>query len=90
MLDKLDRLDQLRPLRINDGLEPTGRLVFGNAFKVVLTHVDEPTGTADFGLFFRICTRVPFSGKTCTPYFIGPTPWLSVKENDLVIVGNGR
>ena len=75
---------------INDGLEPTGRLVFGNAFKVVLTHVDEPTGTADFGLFFRICTRVPFSGKTCTPYFIGPTPWLSVKENDLVIVGNGR
>ncbi|WP_193200527.1 hypothetical protein [Nostoc sp. MG11] len=76
--------------RVNGGKEPTGRLVYGNAFKVALTGINESTGTADFGLFFRICARPPFMQKTCTPYFIGPVPWFSVKENDLVIVGGGR
>ncbi|MBW4434324.1 MAG: hypothetical protein KME28_22065 [Pelatocladus maniniholoensis HA4357-MV3] len=75
---------------VNGGLEPTGRLVYGSAFKVVLTGVNESTGTADFGLFFRLCTHIPFSGKTCTPYFIGPVPWIPVKEKDLVIVGTGQ
>ncbi|MBC1237337.1 MULTISPECIES: hypothetical protein [Nostoc] len=75
---------------VNGGKEPTGRLVYGNAFKVVMTGANESTGTADFGLFFRICMRPPFMQKTCTPYFIGPVPWMSVRENDLVIVGTGR
>lgn len=75
---------------VNGGKEPTGRLVYGNAFKVVMTQTNESTGTADFGLFFRICMRPPFMQKTCTPYFIGPVPWMSVRENDLVIVGTGR
>ncbi|MBD2527323.1 hypothetical protein [Nostoc sp. FACHB-133] len=75
---------------VNGGFEPTGRLVYGSGFKVALTGVNESTGTADFGLFFRICARPPFMDKTCTPYFIGPIPWISTHENDLVIVGNGR
>ncbi|MBD2303393.1 hypothetical protein H6G80_33675 [Nostoc sp. FACHB-87] len=75
---------------VNDGKEPTGRLVYGNGFKVVLTNTNESTGTADFALYFRICARPPFLAKTCTPYFIGPVPWIPVKENDLVIVGTGR
>jgi hypothetical protein len=75
---------------VNNGLEPTGRLVYGSAFKVVLTGVEESTGTADFGLYFRFCTHIPFGGRTCTPYFIGPVPWISVKEKDLVVVGTGR
>lgn len=73
--------------RVNDGKEPTGRLVYNSAFKVVLTGIDESEGMADFGLFFRICANIPFSGKTCTPYFIGPVPWIPVKENELVVVG---
>ncbi|MFN6562419.1 MAG: hypothetical protein RMY28_021870 [Nostoc sp. ChiSLP01] len=76
--------------RVNGGKEPTGRLVYGSAFKVALTGIDESTGSADFGLFFRICVRPPFMQKTCTPYFIGPVPWFGVKENDLVIVGGGQ
>jgi hypothetical protein len=76
--------------RVNGGKEPTGRLVYGNAFKVALIGTNESKGTADFGLFFRICARPPFMQKTCTPYFIGPVPWFGVKENDLVIVGGGR
>lgn len=75
---------------VNGGKEPTGRLVYGSGFKVALTGVDESKGTADFGLFFRICVRPPFQAKTCTPYFIGPVPWLPVSENNLVIVGTGR
>ncbi|MCC5641021.1 hypothetical protein LC593_35380 [Nostoc sp. CHAB 5844] len=74
---------------VNGGKEPTGRLVYGNGFKVVLTNTNESTGTADFALYFRICVRPPFQPKTCTPYFIGPVPWIPVKENDLVIVGTG-
>ncbi len=72
---------------VNGGKEPTGRLVFGSAFKVVLTGTNESKGTADFGLYFRACVHLPFGGRTCTPYFIGPVPWLPVHENDLVIVG---
>ncbi|MBN3958753.1 hypothetical protein [Nostoc sp. NMS8] len=75
---------------VNGGKEPTGRLVYGSGFKVALTGVNESKGTADFGLFFRICARPPFQQKTCTPYFIGPVPWLPVSENDLVIVGSGQ
>ncbi|MBG1263162.1 hypothetical protein [Nostoc commune] len=75
---------------VNSGKEPTGRLVYGSGFKVALTGVNESFGTADFGLFFRICVRPPFMQKTCTPYFIGPVPWLGVKENGLVIVGSGQ
>ena len=75
---------------VNGGKEPTGRLVYGNAFKVILTGVSESKGTADFGLNFRICVRPPFMPKTCTPYFIGPIPWIPVNENNLVIVGTGQ
>ncbi|MHC5819249.1 MAG: hypothetical protein ACYT04_26060 [Nostoc sp.] len=74
---------------VNGGFEPTGRLVYGSAFKIVLTGVNESLGTADFGLFFRICVHPPFMQKTCTPYFIGPAPWIPVSENNLVIVGKG-
>ncbi|BAY14084.1 hypothetical protein NIES2098_72820 (plasmid) [Calothrix sp. NIES-2098] len=75
--------------RVNGGKEPTGRLVYGSGFKVVLTGVNESTGTANFGLFFRICVNFFGTGKSCTPYFIGPVPWVPVKENDLVILGKG-
>lgn len=75
---------------VNSGKEPTGRLVYGSGFKVALTGVNESKGTADFGLFFRICARPPFMQKTCTPYFIGPVPWIPVNENNLVIVGSGQ
>jgi hypothetical protein len=75
--------------RVNGGKEPTGRLVYGSGFKVVLTGVNESTGTANFGLFFRICVNFFGTGKSCTPYFIGPVPWIPVKENDLVILGKG-
>jgi hypothetical protein len=75
--------------QINNGKEPTGRLVFGPGFKVVLTKINESKGTAEFGLYFRFCMRSLFADLGCTPYFIGPVPWIPVKEKDLVIVDTG-
>jgi hypothetical protein len=74
---------------VNGGKEPTGRLVYGPGFKVVLTDVNESTGTANFGLFFRFCIRFFLGGRSCSPYFIGPVPWISTQENNLVILGRG-
>ncbi|MEL4897406.1 M23 family metallopeptidase [Crocosphaera sp. Alani8] len=69
------------------GSEPTGRHPFGEMFKVVLTDTNESTGTASFSIYFRICGQIFWSGKTCTPYIIGPFPWFSHKEKDFVFVG---
>ncbi|MDX2097466.1 MAG: M23 family metallopeptidase [Leptolyngbyaceae cyanobacterium bins.59] len=72
--------------QLNGGMEPTGRHPFGEVFKVVLTDTDESTGTGQFGLYFRVCSH-GIIDLGCTPYFIGPVPWLSSKEKGLVFVG---
>ncbi len=71
--------------QINDGLEPTGRHPFGSAVKVVLLETNEATGTAQLGLYFRTCVRRPID-LGCSPYFIGPLPWLTIREEDFVIL----
>ncbi|MGA7952049.1 MAG: hypothetical protein WCA07_00875 [Gloeobacterales cyanobacterium] len=73
---------------LNGGKEPTGRLPFGAAFKVALTKVTESQGIADFGAYFRICTTMPWGEYTCSPYFIGPIPFIpSLREKDLILLG---
>ena len=75
------------PLKIiNGGWEPTGIEVYPKApFKVVLTNVDETTGTAKSALYFHACASISFR-RSCTPRFIGPIPWFSTREKGLVIV----
>ena len=65
---------------VNGGKEPTGRHPFGADFKVVIWETDEASGTAERALFFRIC----LDGLGCTPYFIGPVPWVPVREEGLI------
>lgn len=72
---------------VNGGKEPTGRHPFGKAFKVVIWDVDESEGRVDTAMFFRMCHRVLGFGKTCTPYFIGPIPFMSYHEKSLILVG---
>ncbi|MGK7917514.1 MAG: hypothetical protein AB4038_18545, partial [Prochloraceae cyanobacterium] len=75
---------------VNGGKEPTGVMVYGNLFKVVLTGTDESTGTAKFGLYLRACPPpiFPFSKKLgCSPYFIGPIPWIPASEKQLIVMG---
>ncbi|MBW4606820.1 MAG: M23 family peptidase [Hassallia sp. WJT32-NPBG1] len=69
---------------VNNGREPTGRLPFGKAFKMVVMEPDETTDTVDTALFFRFCAW----RMGCTPYFIGPVPFFSYKVNSLIFVGN--
>jgi hypothetical protein len=67
---------------MNGGREPTGRHPFGPTFKVVLWDTHEADGTAQFVLFTRIQI---FCGES--PYFIGPLPWFSGREKELVFIG---
>lgn len=67
---------------VNGGKEPTGRIPYGPGFKIVVTDVDESKGTADFAMYMRKCTSLG-----CTPYFIGPFPWMSFKEKEMIFVG---
>lgn len=68
----------------NGGREPTGRLPFGSAFKVVVMEPDETTDTVNTALFFRFCANA----LGCTPYFIGPVPFFTYKVNALMFVGD--
>ena len=63
-------------------IEPVGRHPYSHFFKVVLMHTDEATGRADFSIFFHFSI---FCGTS--PYYIGPFPWLSQSEKDLIFLG---
>lgn len=72
---------------VNGGKEPTGRHPFGEAFKVVVWDISESQGAMSQALFFRVCIRHGFVDLGCTPYFIGPVPWLSYHEKDPIFLG---
>ena len=72
---------------LNGGQEPTGRHLFGD-FKLVVRTVDEATGSAQFGIYMRFCVSFLLY-TSCSPYFIGPLPWLSAREKDFVLIGRG-
>ncbi len=71
---------------VNGGKEPTGMMVYGPQFKVVLTGTDETNGAAEFGIYFRHCARTPFFDFGCTPYYIGAIPWIPLKETEATVV----
>jgi hypothetical protein len=71
---------------LNNGKEPTGRHPFGKAFKVVVWETDAASGIMQQAMFFRICKRgIPDLG--CSPYFIGPVPFLTYREMDSIFLG---
>ena len=70
---------------LNNGLEPTGRHPFGPGFKVAVLETDEASGTAQTGLFFRLCLKKPPVDLGCSPYFIGPVPWIPIEEEGYML-----
>jgi hypothetical protein len=72
---------------LNGGKEPTGRNPFGSAFKQVVWDINEAEGSMQTAMFFRICKTIPFAGRTCSPYFIGPVPFIKYREKDPIIFG---
>ncbi|MGF1488337.1 MAG: M23 family metallopeptidase [Prochloraceae cyanobacterium] len=71
----------------NGGKEPTGKLVYGDLFKVAVISTDESSATAQTGLYFRVCVKNLFTDLGCTPYAIGPVPWIPIQEGQLVVMG---
>ena len=67
---------------VNGGKEPTGRLPFGSAFKVVVMEPSESTDTVDTALFFRYTNSCG-----ATPYFIGPVSFLTYRRDAPIFVG---
>jgi len=72
---------------VNGGREPTGRNLFGDAFKVAVWDVSEVDGKISQSLFFRVCIRNNFVDLGCTPYFIGPVPFMTYREKELIFLG---
>lgn len=72
---------------VNGGREPTGRNLFGDAFKVAVWDVSEVDGKVSQSLFFRVCMRNNFVDLGCTPYFIGPVPFMTYKEKEAIFLG---
>jgi hypothetical protein len=72
---------------VNGGKEPTGRHPFGDAFKVAVWDVSEVDGMISQALFFRVCMRNNFVDLGCTPYFIGPVPFMTYKEKEPIFLG---
>ena len=72
---------------VNGGKEPTGRHLFGDAFKVAVWDVSEVDGMISQALFFRVCMRNNFVDLGCTPYFIGPVPFTTYREKDAIFLG---
>ncbi len=67
------------------GLEPTGRFPFGDFAKMVLWEVDETNDSAQFVLFLRYC-----NAGGCTPYNIGPIPFMQYKRNAMIPIGSSK
>jgi hypothetical protein len=71
---------------VSGGMEPTGRNPYGGVFKQVIISVDEAKGEAQSAMFFRYCHHgIPELG--CTPYILGPVPFLKYSEEQLVFLG---
>jgi hypothetical protein len=73
---------------LNGGKEPTGRLPYTNSlFKLAMTKVTESKGTAEFAWYMHFCTTMAWGEYTCTPYAIGPFPWITSKEKETIFLG---
>ena len=73
---------------LNGGMEPTGRLPFHDHIKIVVDSVDESAGYVQFSAYLNFCISFLYY-ESCSPYFIGPLPWVGAYEKDWVLVGLG-
>ncbi len=63
------------------------RLPFGDVFALQITNTDEATGTAEWGIAFRVCAKGLFFDLGCTAYFLEVPLGIETHENDLVLTG---
>ncbi|MEM1278530.1 MAG: hypothetical protein AAGG53_00630, partial [Cyanobacteria bacterium P01_H01_bin.152] len=70
--------------QINDGQEPLGVTAFGGVFNIV-PHAVTPTGFQTV-LYFRSC-RSQGENVTCSPYGIGPIPFIPYEVGSNIFLG---
>jgi len=63
---------------------PAGNHPFGDAFRVTIESLDEPSGTITLGLRFRWCQKFLFVDLGCTPYNSPPIPFLALQEKSSI------
>ncbi|MEM9946143.1 MAG: M23 family metallopeptidase [Cyanobacteria bacterium P01_D01_bin.36] len=63
------------------------RLPFGNTFALQVTDTDEKTGTAEWGIAFRVCAKGLFFDLGCTAYFLEVPLGIETKETDIILTG---
>ncbi|MBE9011193.1 hypothetical protein IQ250_13340, partial [Pseudanabaenaceae cyanobacterium LEGE 13415] len=72
---------------LNNSYEPTGRNVFGAAFKVVISEVTPKE--VQTALYFRLCQAQPQRDQIdCSPYAVGSVPFLVYHSGDAMLVGD--
>jgi hypothetical protein len=75
--------------KVAGGKEPTGRNPYGSILKQVITTVDQAKGNVGTSIYFRVCKRgTPDLG--CTPYIVGPVPFLQYHEEQFLFLGEGN
>lgn len=71
----------------NNSYEPTGRNVFGKAFKVVIAEVTSKE--VQTALYFRFCQADSQRNQVdCSPYAVGSVPFLIYHSGDAMLVGD--
>lgn len=70
------------------GKEPVHIRPWGDDANVAMAAlgVNDAKGTAQLGFYLRVCIKPLFLPRTCTPYAIGPIPFKSVHEGDVVVI----
>lgn len=71
-----------------NGKEPVHIRPWGDGPNVAMaaTKVDDVKGTASFAFYLRVCADIPFYGRSCTPYAIGPIPFTTLHEGETVVI----
>lgn len=71
---------------LQDGQEPTGRNIYGDAFKVVLGEIGEANAASS--IYFHACESAPGGSQiSCSPYAIGPVSFMSYGNGDGIFLG---
>jgi LAS superfamily LD-carboxypeptidase LdcB len=70
------------------GKEPVHIRPWGDDANVAMAAlaVNDVKGIVQLGFYLRVCVKPLFLPKTCTPYAIGPIPFMSVHEGETVVI----
>jgi murein DD-endopeptidase MepM/ murein hydrolase activator NlpD len=90
--------DSKKGQSVKGGKGPLGKLFGGKEpvhirpwgddpnISMAVMSVNDVKGDAQLGFYLRVCIENILIPKTCTPYAIGPIPFMTVHEGDTVVI----